>query len=425
MQVHLTALGCRLNEAELERWARAFQEQGYEIARETAGADLIVVNTCAVTQEAVRKSRKLLRRAQRQNPQAKLVVSGCFATLEPLDPSGIDLLVPNQDKDRLVEIAIAALDLPSMSKMAPDSPPLFSRGRHRAFVKVQDGCRHRCSFCVVTLARGEERSRKLDSVIAEINTLVEEGVQEAVLSGVHLGGWGNDFGLALPDLIEAVLRHTDLPRLRLGSLEPWGIADRFWALFENPRCLPHLHLPLQSGSDRILRRMARRCRRADFLRLVQQARDCVPDLNLSTDIIVGFPGETEGDWRQTLELVESVGFSQVHTFLYSPRRGTKAAELPDPVPPAIQRARSRAMHELVEDMRRRIFQAQLGRTSAVLIEGPFSGNRAEWFGYTANYLPVRLRLPAGDWSNRILEVPLELHPEGAHLYADLLGQRHE
>ena len=423
MRVNLQALGCRLNEAELETWARQFQQQGFHITSDGEAADLVVVNTCAVTQEAVRKSRKLLRQTQRRNPLARLVVSGCYASLEGESLArehGVDLLVPNQHKDRLVEIAAAELALPSMplTAMDRDTNPLFARGRQRAFIKVQDGCRYRCTFCIVTLARGEERSRPLAEIVEQVRGLTEEGVREVVLAGVHLGGYSSDRGQGLSDLIRALLDETDIPRIRLGSLEPWDLPVDLWELFRNPRLMPHLHLPLQSGADGVLRRMARRCRSDEFSQIVADARERVADFNLTTDIIVGFPGETRDEWRQTMDYVESVGFGHVHIFAYSARNGTKAASLPHQVPADIRKDRSRQMHDLARRMKRDSLTGYLGRRMPVLVERRFGGTESEdWFGYTPGYLPVRLRTdPNRDLENRILDVSLlAVHQNGESL----------
>ncbi|MCU7798099.1 MAG: radical SAM protein, partial [Candidatus Thiodiazotropha sp. (ex Myrtea spinifera)] len=264
MRIHLKTLGCRLNEAELETWSREFQAQGHSMTADAETADLLVVNTCAVTEEAVRKSRKLLGRASRQNPNARLVVSGCYASLDPTataEAEGVDLVIDNRNKDRLVDIVSQQLDLDIMPQSAiePDTTGLLERGRQRAFIKVQDGCRYRCTFCIVTLARGDERSRPAADIVSEIRNLQREGIQEVVLTGVHIGGYGSDIGSSISNLIRQVLAETDIPRLRIGSIEPWDLPESFWSLFENPRFMPHLHLPLQSGSDSVLRRMARRC----------------------------------------------------------------------------------------------------------------------------------------------------------------------
>lgn len=398
MRVHLQALGCRLNEAELETWARDFRGRGFELASEVGEADIVVINTCAVTAESVRKSRNLIRRAQRRNPAAKLVMSGCYAALSPeaaADELGVDLVVGNGEKDRLVEIAQQALQLPLMPQGAtePGETVLLARGRQRAFIKVQDGCRYRCTYCVVTLARGDEHSRPIDEVVDEINTLYAGGIREVVLAGVHLGGYGSDLGLGLADLVRAVLQQTVVPRIRLGSLEPWELPADFWELFANPRLMPHLHLPLQSGSDSVLRRMSRRCRSDEFARLVASAHEQVEDFSVTTDIIVGFPGESEQEWNETLELVEQIRFAHVHIFAFSAREGTKAATLPHPVSRDIKRQRSEQLHALAARHKRETLQTFVGREFEVLIEGSRSegdNGTTQWSGYTPNFLRVHV-----------------------------------
>ena len=411
MRVKLQTLGCRLNEAELETWARQFRQRGCVIAHDTEPADLVVINTCAVTSEAVRKSRKLLRRAQRDNPRARLVVSGCAASLdgEDLGDAGIDLLVNNADKDRLVEIASAKLALPLMPATAtePAADALFARGRQRAFVKIQDGCRYQCTFCITTRARGEERSRPATEICDEINQLTESGIQEVVLAGVHAGGYGGDIGDSLSGLLARVLTDTDVPRIRLGSVEPWDLPDGFWQLFDDPRLMPHVHLPLQSGADSVLRRMARRCKSGEFARLVETARNAVPDLNVTTDIIVGFPGESDDEWRQTMHFVERIGFGHLHIFAYSPRRGTRAATMPDQVPDAVKRARSRGLHALGMLLKPVLLKRQLGRREPLLMEGISSDEAGPYRAcYTPNYLPVRLRHPDATSVDRIVTAKL-------------------
>ena len=422
MRVHLKTLGCRLNEAELETWSRQFQARGHRMTNDAEEADLLVVNTCAVTGEAVRKSRKLLSRASRQNPEARLVVSGCYASLDPTataEAEGVDLVIDNRDKDRLVDIISRELDLTSMPQaaMEPDTSGLLARGRQRAFIKVQDGCRYRCTYCIVTLARGEERSRPASEVIDEINRLHAEGINEVVLTGVHIGGYGCDMGGSISELIRQVLAETDIPRLRIGSIEPWDLPPGFWSLFENPRFMPHLHLPLQSGSDSVLRRMSRRCRSDEYRELICQAREQVADFNVTTDIIVGFPGETEDEWRQTLDFVEEIGFGHLHIFAFSPRQGTKAAELPDPVSREIKRQRSEALHRLGERMKRATEEAYLGRTQSILVEG--SGENG-WSGYTPNFLRARLApTPGISLTNQIIDVRLDgISEDGQYLTAE-------
>ncbi len=396
MLVYLKTLGCRLNEAELETWAQGFQKAGHQITRQAQAAHIIVLNSCAVTQDAARKSRQLIRRIHRDNPQAKLVVSGCYATLnqdEAAATLGVDLVVSNQDKQQLVEKTLTELNMSVMPAFStePGEISLFTRGRQRAFVKVQDGCRYRCTFCIVTIARGDESSRPVQVVIDEINALHQQGIDEVILTGVHLGGYGSDLGNNLTDLIKAIFAQTDIPRLRLGSLEPWELPADFFELFQNPRLMPHLHLPLQSGSDAVLRRMARRCKTEEFTAIIKRLRQHIPHFNITTDIIVGFPGETEQEWQDSFDFIKQTGFGHIHIFTYSKREGTKAATLPNQVNNTVKKQRSQQLHQLVETMRQEFYQSNLGKTFPVLWEAysePYSDNERRVFGYTPNYLRV-------------------------------------
>ncbi len=415
MQIHLKTLGCRLNEAELETWAQAFQAAGHQITRQLADAQLVVMNSCAVTQDAVRKSKQLIRRIHRDNPQAKLVVSGCYASLNEAEAAqllGVDLIVSNKDKNLLVEKTLENLNLDSMPSMStePGEVSLFSRGRQRAFVKVQDGCRYRCTFCIVTVARGEEQSRPIQAVIEEINTLHSQGIQEAIITGVHLGGYGRDIDSNLLELITAILENTDIPRLRLGSLEPWELPDGFFELFKNPRLMPHLHLPLQSGSDAVLRRMARRCKTEEYAGIVATARAAIPNFNITTDIIVGFPGETEQEWQESFDYINKISFGHIHIFSYSPREGTKAAVLPDQVSQAIKKLRSKQLHDLADSMKQRFVAENIGNKAPVLWESQaedLDNRQIRYFGYTPNYLRVACDVHVDEeMENRILPARL-------------------
>lgn len=415
MKVHLKALGCRLNEAELEQWSQQFRASGHEIVTNAPDADVLVLNTCAVTSEAVGKSRRQMHRLYRENPAAKLVVSGCYASLqadEVAQVMGVDLVVPNTEKDRLPQTVMQHLELPVMPAMAtePGETPLFLRGRQRAFIKIQDGCRYRCTFCIVTVARGDERSRPQADIIAEINTLYQQGIQEIVLTGVHVGGYGSDTDSSLYALVQAILCETDMPRIRFASVEPWDLPDDFFALFSNPRLMPHMHLPLQSGADSVLRRMARRCKTAEFARLVEQARASVPGFNVTTDIIVGFPGETDEEWEQTLAYVQSVGFGHMHIFTYSVREGTKAASLSGQVAEAVKKQRSQTLHGIGERLKHECLQQQTGQLASVLWEYGRAGDdgRRIYTGYTPNYCKVRVAVADSmDLDNKVTQVWLQ------------------
>ena len=388
MNFNFQALGCRLNEAELERWGNQLTKLGHQITSDSADADIVVFNSCAVTAEADRKSRQQINRLQRSNPEAGLVVTGCHASLNMeavKNYFGVDMVVSNADKENLVENLLQYFDIAETGNETEIENPLFLRGRHRAFIKVQDGCRYRCSYCIVTIARGDERSRNVDEIVSEINFLHCSGVQEIAITGVHVGGYGSDIGSSLYVLLNEILARTEVPRIRLASVEPWDLEDNFFELFRNPRLMPHMHLPIQSGCDSVLRRMSRRCKTAEFHRIVEKAREAVPLFNITTDLIAGFPGETEQEWRQTMNFIESVGFGHMHIFTFSPRAGTKAATFPDQIDTATKKARSREMHELAARLRKRELKQHLGSTVPVLWEQTLNSTDSYWLGYTPHY----------------------------------------
>lgn len=414
MKIHLKALGCRLNEAELEQWSQGFRASGHQIVTEAVNADVVILNTCAVTQEASAKSRRLLNRLYRENPASHLVVSGCYATLEAEQVAanlGVDLVIPNSEKDQLPQTVMQAFALPTMPALAtePGENSLFLRGRHRAFIKIQDGCRYRCTFCIVTVARGEERSRAEAEIIGEINALAEQGIKEIVLTGVHVGGYGSDLNdVSLYSLVKRILQETDIPRIRFASVEPWDLPDNFFQLFENTRLMPHMHLPIQSGSDSVLRRMARRCKTTEFKQLVDLARASVPNFNVTTDIIVGFPSETDQEWQETLDFVEQIGFGHVHIFSYSPRAGTKAAGLANHIPEHVKKQRSQQLHTLAEQSRLAWLKQQVGKTLPVLWEQQKTeAGKTIYTGYTSHYCKVTaLRHDQANLDNSVSSIHL-------------------
>jgi threonylcarbamoyladenosine tRNA methylthiotransferase MtaB len=298
-----------------------------------------------------------------------------------MEEIGVDLVVGNAEKERLLELAEAEglLDTPPID---PDDQELFEPGdstRTRAFLKVQDGCDNRCTFCVITIARGAGRSVPADAIVEELHDLHQLGYREVVLSGVHLGSYGHDLGdqRGLQRLVERALTETVVERLRLSSLEPWDLDAGFFEIFSNPRLLPHLHLPLQSGCDETLKRMARRTSRAEFSKLVRDARRAVPGLAISSDIIVGFPGETDDEFEQSIALVEELAFSRLHIFRYSAREGTPAEKMTAQVPGPVAQERSRRMHGLAADLEHRfnsglVDHTVLERADAELCEGDYN-----------------------------------------------------
>jgi threonylcarbamoyladenosine tRNA methylthiotransferase MtaB len=400
MKVYLETTGCRLNQSEIETIARQFRQGGHTIVSSAEEADLCVVNTCAVTSEATRSSRNLIRRLNRRNAQASIVATGCYAHLSPQivgSLPGVTQVINNLDKDRFVPLA---LHLDSQADVF-DREPLAREflggalGRTRAFVKVQDGCDNRCTFCVTTIARGPDRSRPLEEVLREIQALVAAGYQEAVLTGVHLGSYGHDRGEGLLGLVGAILDRTDIRRLRLSSLEPWDLSPRFFELWSDARLCRHLHLPLQSGCDATLKRMARRTTQARFRELVSAARAQIPDLAVSTDVIVGFPGESEAEFEISSAFVREMEFMKLHVFRYSPRAGTAAARMPGQVPEAIKKARSAQLLALSDEGARRFCERFVGREVDVLWEQIAGASEAGFCntGLTDNYLRVEMESP--------------------------------
>jgi threonylcarbamoyladenosine tRNA methylthiotransferase MtaB len=395
VQVRLESIGCRLNIGEIEAMARGLAVAGHRVVGSGDPAELCILNTCTVTAIASRKSRQLIRQIKRANPSAAIIVTGCDAEMAPSEMAdiGVDLVVGNADKDRLLELAEAEGLLESTTT-DPDDQMLFEPGdatRTRAFLKVQDGCDNRCAFCVITVARGAGRSVPVATALKDVNALLRLGYREVVLSGVHLGSYGHDLGdrRGLQHLIERILAETEVERLRLSSLEPWDLDAGFFEVFANPRLLPHLHLPLQSGSDETLKRMARRTSRAEFTELVTEARCAVPDVAISSDIIVGFPGETDEEFERSIALVEELAFSRLHIFRFSRREGTPAAKMAQHVPGIIAQERSRRMHALAADLERRFNSNLVGRTAEVLWEtAEDHGESLRWSGLTPNYVRV-------------------------------------
>lgn len=445
MRVFLDQIGCRLNYSEMETLASQLRTAGHTVVAEPDQAQVIIFNSCAVTAGAERDSRKRVAALHRAGPAARIAVTGCWATLRPQQAAllpGVDLVADNSRKEMLAALLepwSAEFDDPdALARMQPDGNPFahlpsadVRAARTRAFVKVQDGCNNRCTFCIVTALRGESRSRPLQEVVAEVQRAAEAGVMEAVLTGVHLGSYGRDLSGAarsdLKDLVAALLSDTDIPRLRLSSLEPWELADGFFNLWAHwpDRLCPHLHLPLQAGADRQLRAMARRCTTASYRQLVHEARAAIPDLILTTDLIVGFPGESDADFAQGLAFVEEMRFAHAHLFPFSAREGTAAATFAGQLPAAIKRERLQRMQQVVVKTGEHERSRFVGSMRPVLFEGegkPLAdqpGSRL-WFGLTDNYLRVAVVAPEELDLHNVL-TPVHLHAvAGDILHGELL-----
>ena len=419
MRIYLDSVGCRLNQAEIERYARQFRAAGHILVADPEQAELAVVNTCAVTSAAASDSRGKVRQISRFGLE-QVIVTGCWSTLKPVEAAalpGVTRVVANAAKDNLVpdllQIPAEDFDLEPIARQ----PIPGARLRTRLFIKVQDGCDNRCTFCITTVARGPGRSRSLPDMLADIRQALMgasddpgNAVQEIVLTGVHLGSWGQDISpsVHLRDLVKAILDETATPRLRLSSLEPWDLDSSFFRLWEDPRLCRHLHLPLQSGSRTVLRRMARKTTPESFSELVAAARTTIPGIAITTDVIAGFPGENEAEFEESLRFVRQMRFAGGHVFTYSPRPGTAAARMPGQVPPPIRKERSARLRQALDEAASEYQAGFIGAVLPVLWESATAVGPEGWemSGLTDNYLRVQARASRHLW-NQITPVQLK------------------
>ncbi len=418
MKIFLDTIGCRLNQAEIEQMARQFRAAGHEIVASADHAEMAVVNTCAVTTQAASDSRGRIRTIARAGV-GEIVATGCWTSLQPKEAAAlpnVKRVVTNDKKDilvpRVLNLSPETFDLEPIDR----TPIPGLHRRTRAFIKVQDGCDNKCTFCITTVARGEGRSRPLADVIADVNAALAGDSKEIVLTGVHLGSWGQDMNVHLRDLVKAILRETDVKRLRLSSLEPWDLDADFFSLWDpstsSGRIMPHLHLPLQSGSDSTLKRMLRKTTTASFRELVNAARAVIPDAAITTDIIAGFPGETEKEFAETLEFVKEIGFTGGHVFSYSARPGTGAARMKGQVKPELRKKRNHILQEAIDESAKSYREQFIGQTMSVLWESTTEYGEFGWRmeGWSGNYLRVSATAPAPRW-NEVDKVEL-LEAEG-------------
>jgi len=404
MKIYLDMIGCRLNQSELEIFARQFTRAGHTLVGDPAEADLAVVNTCTVTTAAAADSRKTIRRIARAGVE-KIIATGCWSEMEPeaaLALPGVTGLVDNQYKDSLVADILSIpeddLDLEPLQRVSIPG----SRQRTRAFIKAQDGCSHRCAFCITTIARGESRSEPLSGIISEVKGAVRSGIKEIALTGVQLGSWGKDLSpqAGLPDLVEALLRETSIPRLRLSSIEPWDVSQPLIDLLGEDRVARHLHLPLQSGSAATLRRMARAIKPVEYQRLIGRIRSAVPEAAITTDILTGFPGESEEEYQEGLEFIKRMEFAGGHVFTYSARKGTPGADFPNQVPHPVRKRRSAEIRNTLQASSEKYRGGFLERELCVLWEQTTQqqGAAEVLIGLTDNYLRVEAEGTADLWN---------------------------
>ena len=381
--VALQTLGCKLNQAETETLARQFLQAGYRVVAPDQAADIYLLNTCTVTHIADRKCRSMLRTAHRRNPDAMIVATGCYAERAAAELSnieGVGLVAGNADKGRLVEIIESRYNGHRCSALQGHQVSPF---RTRAMVKIQEGCSQPCSFCVVPRVRGEERSRPPEEIVSEVEARVSEGYKEVVLTGTCLGRYGEGEGLRA--LVERILEESDILRLRLSSLEPGDLTAELLELWKDSRLCPHIHMPLQSGSDTVLERMGRSYSISEYEQAAKLAREAIPNLALTTDIMVGFPGESEGEFRESYRFCERMKFAGMHVFPFSARLGTRAAKMPDMVGASEKKVGCQLMLDLAQKSKQCFREGFLGQSMSVLWEGEKEGI---WYGLTDNYMRV-------------------------------------
>jgi len=384
-------LGCKLNLADSEEIARGLREVGYDVVDRVCEASAYIINTCSVTHVADAKSRKLIRSIRGLSPGAKVAVTGCFpqsAGFEAVEALGADFVAGMRDNDKAALLAFLARGIDGNAVNAERPTKVQRPGMHtRQFIKAQEGCNDVCAFCIVPRTRGREASRSIDRVVAEVDAAVEAGAREVVVTGTQLGAWGRDFAepLAPYHLISRVLERTEVTRLRFSSLQPQDITPELLALWQDPRLMPHFHLALQSGSEATLAAMRRRYTASDFLRAAERIRAAIPDVALTTDVIAGFPGETDDDFEDTLTLCREVEFARLHCFRYSARSKTTAARMPGQLSHETKKERMAHLLALGEELSLRFRATQEGTLRPVLWETEQDGVS---FGHTDNYVPV-------------------------------------
>ncbi|MDO5344474.1 MAG: tRNA (N(6)-L-threonylcarbamoyladenosine(37)-C(2))-methylthiotransferase MtaB [Lachnospiraceae bacterium] len=435
-------LGCKVNAYETEAMQQLLEQAGYEIVPFEPGADVYVINTCSVTNIADRKSRQMLHRAKKLNPNAIVVAAGCYVqTAKERTGLAVEadiILGNNRKKDLAAVLQEYEAEQERQSAAAGAGPQescpseqiidvnhtkeyesLFitrTEAHTRAYIKVQDGCNQFCSYCIIPYARGRARSRELSEVLREIRALTENGVREVVLTGIHLSSYGTDQDSSLTELIRQVHEIEGISRIRLGSLEPGIVTEEFAAAMSRlPKLCPHFHLSLQSGCDTVLKRMNRRYTAEEYLKRCGILRDYFDRPALTTDVIVGFPGETEEEFAQTVSFLEKAKLYETHIFKYSKRKGTRAAEMPGQVTEAVKAARSDVLLELNRKNKAAFEQEWIGRDCEILFEEKLSLKSGEYYvGYTKEY--IRAVIPAdGNCENQILSGTLQAEAQEGYL----------
>ena len=390
MRVGIYTLGCKVNTYESEFILDMFKNRGYTISSFSDNPDIYIVNTCTVTNNSDKKDRKVINSIKGKG--LCTVVCGCFVENPGnYDFDGIDIVIGNSHKSEIVSLVEEFLE--TKKKIRIDDNIMLSsfddmeitnfEDRTRAFVKIQDGCQNYCSYCVIPFVRGRQRSKEKDKVLSEINTLVKNGYKEVVLTGIHTGSYGIDINTNFSNLLEELLNIKDLKRLRISSIEITELDDKFFKLLENEKLCNHLHIPLQSGSEEILKSMNRKYTKKEFKDIIDKIRNIRPDISITTDVIVGFPGETDEHFKECLDFIKEIKFSKVHVFPYSKRDGTKAARMDNQVNPIIKKKRVKELIELSDSLEKEYYGKFKDQELEVLVEKVEDGIA---YGHTSNYL---------------------------------------
>lgn len=397
MKAGILTLGCKVNMYESEFVANLLKSNGFEICDFHDVCDVYIINTCTVTNTSDIKSRKMIRQAIRNNPDACVVAMGCFIEANKnYQIPGLDIVIGNKDKSKIVELIHQYFEKKNIikdlySNRFTEFEDMYIKefpGRTRAFVKIQDGCDNFCSYCIIPLVRGKCRSKDKDKVISEINDLVSNGYQEVVLTGIHTGNYGYDKDYDFADLLSEVVKIEGLKRLRISSIEITELNDRVLSIIkDNDVIVDHLHIPMQAGSDEILKLMNRKYDLDYYFKKIEQIRKIRPMISITTDVIVGFPGEDEKLFEKTIETCKKIGFAKIHVFPFSLRNGTKAEELPNHLSNEEKKKRSRKLLEVSKELENNYFSKFIGKSGSVLIEQYKDGYS---YGHTGNFLNIKI-----------------------------------
>ena len=396
--VGILSLGCKVNTYESEYIRNILEKRGYEIKDFSDKCDIYIINTCTVTNTSDTKSSKMLRRARKENPDAIIVAMGCFIESNKDNPiPGIDIVIGNRDKDKVPDLIDEYLkNKERIIRLYKGRTDIFEDmyitnfpGRTRAFVKIQDGCDNFCSYCIIPFVRGKCRSKDKDKVIEEITALVNNGYKEVVLTGIHTGSYGRDLDISFADLLNEIIKIKGLKRLRISSIEATELNEDVLNILKNSNIIvDHLHIPLQAGSNEILKSMNRKYDLKYFEDKIAEIRSIRPDISITTDIIVGFPGETEELFKETLNTVKRINFSKVHVFPYSERKGTKSERLPNKIPSNIKKDYVKRLIELSKELEIEYASKFIGKELEILVEQTKDGFS---YGHTSNYLNVKVK----------------------------------